>query len=218
MIASRAIGSIAPKRRPMRTYHAIAPFGVGLLIVGMVFLAKDPNFFDQWYEWVVGPILWMMGCTLTIASALGYLAHIGARDVRSQAAEAVAVRRAQHGIITDLHTISGDHRLDEAIRRMEQAHVGTLPVVDAQGRLTGLLTERDVRFASPEALVAERMTPRDRLIAHTGLISLAEAERMMGERKIKKLPLVNPDDTLLGIITAKDMVQNRRPSNIPQTA
>jgi IMP dehydrogenase len=118
------------------------------------------------------------------------------------------VKRTQHGIITDPHTISGDRRLSDALRKMEQTRVGTLAVVDAEGRLTGLLTERDVRFVSTEMLVSERMTPRERLIVHTGLISLSEAERVMTERKIKKLPLVSPDGMLLGIITARDLLKH----------
>lgn len=133
-----------------------------------------------------------------------------AGDIQPQVTEVAAVKRTQHGIITDPHTISGDQRLDEANRKMEQTRVGTLAVVDAEGRLTGLLTERDVRFVSPEMLVCERMTPRNRLIVHTGLISLSEAERVMRERKIKKLPLVKADGTLLGIITAKDLIKHEQ--------
>jgi IMP dehydrogenase len=131
-------------------------------------------------------------------------------DIEPQVTEVATVKRTQHGIITDPHTISGDQRLREAIRKMEQTRVGTLAVVDTQGRLTGLLTERDVRFVSSEALVSERMTPHDRLIVHTGLISLADAERVMTVQKIKKLPLINPDSTLLGIITAKDLLKHKR--------
>src|SRR5205814_6715479 len=76
-------------------------------------------------------------------------------------------------------------------------------------RLAGLLTERDVRFVPSRMLVADRMTPREKLVLHTGSISLADAERVMVERKIKKLPLVNPDGTLLGLITAKDLIKHR---------
>jgi IMP dehydrogenase len=133
-----------------------------------------------------------------------------AGDIQPQITEVETVKRTQHGIITDPHTISGDQRLREAIRKMEQTRVGTLVVTDAQNRLIGLLTERDVRFVSPEALVAERMTPRSRLIVHTGHISLSDAERLMTEQKTKKLPLVNQDGTLIGIITAKDLVKHKQ--------
>lgn len=131
-----------------------------------------------------------------------------AGDIQPQVTEIAAVKRTQHGIITDPHTISSDQRLSEAIRKMEQTRVGTLVVVDAQGRLAGLLTERDVRFVGPEMRVSERMTPRERLITHTGLISLPEAEHVMRQQKIKKLPLVDSDGRLLGIITAKDILKH----------
>jgi IMP dehydrogenase len=131
-------------------------------------------------------------------------------DIQPQVTEVATVKRTQHGIITDPHTISGNQRLTEAIRKMEETGVGTLVITDAEGRLTGLLTERDIRFVSSETLVSERMTRRSQLIVHTGQISFADAERVMTERKIKKLPLVNPDGTLLGIITAKDLIKHKR--------
>lgn len=129
-------------------------------------------------------------------------------DIQPQVTEVAAVKRTQHGIITDPHTITADQRLGDAVNKMEHTRVGTLAVVDSQGRLIGLLTERDVRFVSEQMLVCERMTPRDRLIVHTGLVSLAEAERVMTAQKIKKLPLVDADGKLLGIITAKDLIKH----------
>ena len=80
-------------------------------------------------------------------------------------------------------------------RVMERTGVGTLVVVDDGRRLKGLLTERDVRFVPGDTTVAERMTPRERLVVHTGPISLADAEAVMTAKKIKKLPLVNADGT-----------------------
>jgi IMP dehydrogenase len=130
-------------------------------------------------------------------------------DIESQVTEIAAVKRTQHGVIGDPHTIDERRRLKDAIRLMQRTGVGTLAVVNETGRLTGLLTERDVRFVSPDALVADRMTGRDHLVVHTGPISLADAERLMVERKIKKLPLVNADGTLLGLITAKDLIKHR---------
>src|SRR5919204_4707163 len=78
-----------------------------------------------------------------------------AGDIQAQVSEVETVKRTQHGVITDPHTISGDQQLGEALRKMEQTRVGTLAVIDAQGRLTGLLTERDVRFVSQKGLVSE---------------------------------------------------------------
>jgi IMP dehydrogenase len=133
-----------------------------------------------------------------------------AGDIEPQVTEIAAVKRTQHGIIGDPHTILDRQPLTDAIRLMQRTGVGTLVVVDASRRLAGLLTERDVRFVPGETLVADRMTPRDRLILHTGTISLADAERLMVANKIKKLPLVNSDGTLLGLITAKDLLKHQR--------
>jgi IMP dehydrogenase len=94
---------------------------------------------------------------------------------------------------------------------MARSRVGTLVVVDDARRLKGLLTERDVRFVGVrDAKVADRMTPVDRLVIHRGPLGLAEAERIMVERKIKKLPLVDESGRLLGLITAKDIIRQRR--------
>ena len=131
-------------------------------------------------------------------------------DIQPQVMEVEKVKRTQHGIITAPHTISGDQSIWEALRKMENARVGTLVVVDANCRLAGLLTERDLRFANHEAPVRERMTPRERLVVSTGLIPLDEAERVMRDHKIKKLPLIDNAGSLLGIITARDLLHHKR--------
>src|SRR5438128_12402426 len=92
---------------------------------------------------------------------------------------------------------------------MTHTVAGTHVVAAGDHRRAGLLTRRDVRFVSGDALVADRMTPRDRLVVHAGPISSADAERLMAGRKIKKIPLVNADGTVLGLITAKDLIKHR---------
>jgi IMP dehydrogenase len=133
-----------------------------------------------------------------------------AGDVAPQVAEVLAVKRTQHGIILDPHAIGEDASVADAIRVMRQTGVGTLAVVDAAQRLKGLLTERDVRFVPRDVRVSIRMTPRERLIVHTGSTTLANAEALMAAHKIKKLPLVNADGTVLGLVTAKDLLNHRR--------
>jgi IMP dehydrogenase len=133
-----------------------------------------------------------------------------AGDIAPQVAEVSAVKRTQHGVIVDPHTIRPEQTIADALRVMDQTGVGTLVVVDANQRLNGLLTQRDVRFVTRDTRVADRMTARDKLVVHTGTISLADAERVMTAQKIKKLPLVNDDGTVLGLITAKDLLKHRR--------
>ena len=130
-------------------------------------------------------------------------------EIEPQVREVEIVKRKQHGIIADPYTVAADASLADAAARMQATGVGTLVVVDGGRQLKGLLTERDIRFVPGDTSIAERMTPRDQLVVHTGPISLAEAEQVMTRQKIKKLPLVNADGTVLGLITAKDLVKHR---------
>jgi IMP dehydrogenase len=132
-------------------------------------------------------------------------------EIDPQVREVEKVKRTQHGVIGDPYSIEPDAPLDAARRLMSQSRVGTLVVVDRDRRLLGLLTERDLRFVRSEgATVADRMTPIDRLVVHRGPASPEEAERIMVERKVKKLPLVDERGTLTGLVTAKDLVRQRR--------
>jgi len=130
--------------------------------------------------------------------------------IEPQVREVEIVKRTQHGIIADPYTIAPGARLEEAAALMERSGVGTLVVVDESRRLLGLLTDRDIRFVSGDAWVADRMTPRERLVVHEGPLGVEDAERIMAERKVKKLPLVDRRGALLGLVTAKDIVKHSR--------
>src|SRR5262245_9268916 len=131
-------------------------------------------------------------------------------DIGPQVREVEKVKRTQHVIIRDPYAVSPDAPLAEAIAKMRKSRMGTLVVVDDRRRLKGLLTERDVRFVAGAAKVSERMTPVESLVVGRGELSLEAAERLMIERKIKKLPLVDAEGVLIGLITAKDIVRQER--------
>jgi IMP dehydrogenase len=132
-------------------------------------------------------------------------------DIGPQVREVEKVKRTQHVIIRDPYAVSPDTPLADAIARMRKSRMGTLVVMDDRRRLRGLLTERDVRFIDPvEGTVASRMTPVAALVVGHGELSLEAAERMMIERKIKKLPLIGADGVLIGLITAKDIIRQER--------
>jgi IMP dehydrogenase len=132
-------------------------------------------------------------------------------EIEPQVREVEIVKRTQHGVITDPSSIAPDATLDQAAALMARKRVGTLVVVDERRRLAGLLTERDMRFVSrPGSRVSDRMTPVGQLVVHQGPIDPEAAERVMVERKIKKLPLVDGDGSLIGLITARDIVRQRR--------
>ncbi len=131
-------------------------------------------------------------------------------DIEPQVREVEIVKRTQHGVIPDPYTIAPEARLADAVSLMARVRAGTLMVTAPDRRLLGVLSERDVRFVDGAARVADRMTPVERLVVRRGPLAAGEAERVMVERKVKKLPLVDEAGALVGLITAKDIVKQKR--------
>ena len=133
-------------------------------------------------------------------------------EIEPQVREVEKVKRTQHGVIPDPYSIAPGATIADATALMARSRVGTLVVTDPDRKLLGLLTERDVRFvSSPHTPVSERMTPVERLVVQRGEpVSFDEAERQMVERKVKKLPLIDSQGRLTGLITARDLVRQRR--------
>jgi IMP dehydrogenase len=132
-------------------------------------------------------------------------------DIEPQVREVEKVKRMQHVIIRDPYAVTPQTSLADAAEMMRRTRAGTLVVVEGPRRLKGLLTERDVRFVNTrEGTVASRMTPVEALVKGEGELTLDVAERLMVERKVKKLPLVDKHGTLLGLITAKDITRQER--------
>jgi IMP dehydrogenase len=131
-------------------------------------------------------------------------------DIEPQVREVGIVKRRQHGVIADPYTIAPSASLEEAAAVMRRSGVGTLVVADEGRRLLGLLSERDLRFVDPSIAVAERMTPRARLVVHEGAVDGDAAAQIMVREKVKKLPLVDADGVIQGLITAKDIVKQQQ--------
>src|SRR5687767_5357271 len=132
-------------------------------------------------------------------------------DIEPQVREVEKVKRMQHIIIRDPYAVTPSTPLADAVAMMRRTRAGTLVVVEGPRRLKGLLTERDVRFVNTrEGTVASSMTPVEALVTGEGELTLDVAERLMVERKVKKLPLVDKNGTLLGLITAKDITRQER--------
>jgi IMP dehydrogenase len=130
-------------------------------------------------------------------------------DIDPQVREVERVKRRQHGIIVDPYTIRPDADLAEAAEVMRRTGVGTLVVVDEARRVVGLLTTRDLRF-NANGRVSERMTPRQQLIVREGDLDSRAAEEAMRTHKIKKLPLVDGEGRLRGLVTAKDLIKQKQ--------
>ena len=132
-------------------------------------------------------------------------------DIEPQVREVEKVKRMQHIIIRDPYAVSPQTPLADAVALMRKTRAGTLVVIDEARRLKGLLTERDVRFVDTSTrTVASRMTSVESLVTGRGELTLDVAERMMVERKVKKLPLVDHGGTLIGLVTAKDITRQER--------
>ncbi len=132
-------------------------------------------------------------------------------DIEPQVREVEKVKRMQHVIIRDPYAVTPQTTLADAVAMMRRTRAGTLVVVEGPRRLKGLLTERDVRFVNTrEGTVASRMTPVEALVTGVGELTLGVAERLMVDRKVKKLPLVDTSGTLIGLITAKDITRQER--------
>jgi IMP dehydrogenase len=131
--------------------------------------------------------------------------------IADQAAEVQRVKRSQSGMITDPVTLPATARLFEAESLMHRFKFSGVPIVDDDGRLAGILTNRDIRFcetADYERPVAEFMTSARLVTAPVGT-SLDAAKAILQRHRIEKLPLVDADGRLAGLITVKD-IQKRQ--------
>jgi IMP dehydrogenase len=137
-------------------------------------------------------------------------------SIEEQADEVRKVKKFEAGIVVNPVTIQPDETLADALRLMAEHHISGIPVVEKSpservpGRLVGILTNRDVRFASdPRQKVAELMT-RDRLITVDENVSRAEAKRLLHQYRIEKLLVVDDDYRCVGLITVKDIEKAER--------
>ncbi|RMH68737.1 MAG: IMP dehydrogenase [Gemmatimonadetes bacterium] len=125
-------------------------------------------------------------------------------SIEAQAAEVDKVKRSQHGIITDPYSLTPEHKIRDAADLMAHYHISGVPIV-VEGKLVGIITNRDVRFEDDlEIPIAQAMT-RERLITAGVDTTLTEAEHLMKTHKIEKLPLVDDQGYLKGLITIKDI-------------
>jgi IMP dehydrogenase len=126
-------------------------------------------------------------------------------SVEDQAQEVDKVKRSESGMITDPITLEPEAALREALKVMQRFHISGIPITDEQGRLVGILTNRDIRFETNlDRPVSELMT-RDRLITVPVGTTLEQARDSLHRYKIEKLPVVDEHGMLKGLITMKDI-------------
>lgn len=153
----------------------------------------------------------------TMAIAMARLGGIGIihrfMEIERQANEVKRVKRAEAYAISNPYTIKPTSSVAEAKEIMRDTGVSGLLVVDDSMKLLGVVSKRDVRFTKDDAKpVTEVMTPREKLIvAHEG-VTLAEAMELLNKHRLEKLPIVDQNDVVKGLITAKDVERFVNPS------
>ena len=128
-------------------------------------------------------------------------------SIEEQARQVAIVKRAENGMIYDPVTINPWKTVKDALDMMSEYHIGGIPVVDKEGLLVGIVTNRDLRFQSDlERKIQDVMTKENLIVTHQQA-DLQAASQILLEHKIEKLPVVDDDNKLIGLITYKDITK-----------
>ena len=128
-------------------------------------------------------------------------------SIEAQAHEVAVVKRAENGMIYDPVTIRRGKTVKDALQMMHDYHIGGIPVVDEDNRLVGIVTNRDLRFEHrQDKKIDEVMTSENLVITHQQT-DLTAAAKILQENKIEKLPVVDAQNRLVGLITYKDITK-----------
>ena len=135
--------------------------------------------------------------------------------IKEQARQVDVVKRSEHGVITDPFYLHPDNILQDALDIMANYKISGVPIVDKDMYLKGILTNRDVRFEEDPKILIDTIMTKDNLIVGYEGIKMKEAISLMEKSKIEKLPIVDEDNKLKGLITIKDIEKSKQ---YPQSA
>ena len=132
-------------------------------------------------------------------------------SIAAQAGEVRKVKRSENGMIIDPVTISQDQTVGDALRLMKEYHIGGIPVTDGTRRLVGIVTNRDVRFQQNlDIPVRDVMTSKGLVTIPATRTDRDYAKQVLQQYKVEKLPVVDAQGNIVGLITYKDILQERR--------
>ena len=129
-------------------------------------------------------------------------------SIERQAIHVRKVKRSQSGLILDPITLNIESTAADAIKIMREFKIGGIPVVDKDRKLLGIITNRDLRFQKDMSVPIQKIMTKDNLITAIDEVSLDEAEEILKIHRIEKLPIVDEDGKLTGLITYKDILKN----------
>ena len=128
-------------------------------------------------------------------------------SIEEQARQVAIVKRAENGMIYDPVTIERGRTVHEALALMSEYHIGGIPVVDSDMHLVGIVTNRDLRFETDLNKKVEDVMTAENLVTTTQQTDLVSASKILQENKIEKLPVIDHNGRLVGLITYKDITK-----------
>ncbi len=133
--------------------------------------------------------------------------------VEAQAEEVTKVKRSANGIIVDPVTLNPSQTARAAKELMDSKNVSGVPIVEQTGKLVGILTRRDLRFLENDETLIKNVMTGENLVTATGNVTLEQAEKILTDKKVEKLLLVDDNFKLTGLITIKDIDMMKRYPN-----
>jgi IMP dehydrogenase len=127
--------------------------------------------------------------------------------IERQAEQVRKVKRTENGLILDPITLTESATIGEALRLMKENHIGGIPIINDSKQLTGILTNRDLRFERNESRPVREVMTKENLVTAPKGTDLKKAERILQQYKIEKLPIVDKQGRLIGLITYRDILQ-----------
>jgi IMP dehydrogenase len=155
-----------------------------------------------------------MAIGMALEGGLGFI-HKNMK-IDAQAEQVRKVKRSQSGMILDPVTLHIEATVRDAEKIMREHRIGGIPIVDNQGKLVGIITNRDLRFQKDMNAPVEKIMTRENLITASEGITLDKAEGTLKQYKIEKLPIVNKKGKLTGLITFKDIQKKKNKPNACQ--
>lgn len=134
-------------------------------------------------------------------------------SIQEQARQVHAVKRAENGMIYDPVTIKRGSTVSDALKMMEEYHIGGIPVVDDDRHLVGIVTNRDLRFERDMNRAIDDVMTKENLITTNQSTDLEQAAQILQQHKIEKLPVIDNDGKLVGLVTYKDITKAKDKPN-----
>ena len=134
-------------------------------------------------------------------------------SITEQARQVHAVKRAENGMIYDPVTIKCGSTVSDALNMMKEYHIGGIPVVDDNNKLVGIVTNRDLRFEHDLSRLIDDVMTSENLVTTNQSTNLEEAAEILQQHKIEKLPVVDSENHLIGLVTYKDITKAKDKPN-----